>query len=242
MEVARLQHQILDTICNQQHLFDGMVVRDAKLRLNSSLLDITQLYEEYADHLQLWESKLAIIHCSGHQDAMLVQGIWTNIIDNELKNSRTQTAEDKMVVVMSKIKMLGLEYSGTPHCFPIDFLVKELEIRACRLGVGNTDVITGFLQLGVAMEDLLDLYDKLVGGNNRVWLNEGNEFHLIESTASLVNYFVNNTKIGNNFLKRKVIIKCQDIISKCLTTLFSKANASELIQRLRAVQSVLNRL
>jgi len=83
-----------------------MTVTDAKLRLNSSLLDITQvilinilfylflgfstklkwlklqLYEEYAEPLQLWECKLAIIHCSGHQDDMLIKGIWTNIINN----------------------------------------------------------------------------------------------------------------------------------------------------------------
>ena len=86
-----------------------MVIRDAKLRLNSALLDITQvhldrfspkmhlnmynkidmstnncilqLYEEYAEPLQLWECKLAIIHCSGHQDVMLIQGIWINIIE-----------------------------------------------------------------------------------------------------------------------------------------------------------------
>lgn len=242
VEVARIQQQILDTISNQQHLFDAMIVRDAKLKLNSSLLDITQLYEEYADPLQLWESKLAIIHCSGHQDAMLVQGIWTNIIENELKNTQAQSAEDKMSIVMSKIKMLGQEYSGTPHCFPTDYLLKELEVRACRLQVPNTDIITGFLQLGVGMEELLDFYDKMIGGNNRVWLNEGNEFHLIESTANLVNYFTNNTKIGNNFVRRKIITKCQDVISKCLTTLFSKSNGGELITRLRGIQSLLNRL
>ncbi|KAK0174071.1 hypothetical protein PV328_007188 [Microctonus aethiopoides] len=242
VEVARIQQQILDTISNQQHLFDAMIVRDAKLKLNSSLLDITQLYEEYADPLQLWESKLAIIHCSGHQDAMLVQGIWTNIIENELKNTQAQSAEDKMSIVMSKIKMLGQEYSGTPHCFPTDYLLKELEVRACRLQVSNTDIITGFLQLGVGMEELLDFYDKMIGGNNRVWLNEGNEFHLIESTANLVNYFTNNTKIGNNFVRRKIITKCQDVVSKCLTTLFSKSNGGELITRLRSIQSLLNRL
>jgi len=88
-----------------------MIVTDAKLKLNSSLLDITQvcnfdidifhpnliilkilindirsqLYEEYAEPLQLWECKLAIIHCSGHQDDMLIKGIWTNIIDNGIQ-------------------------------------------------------------------------------------------------------------------------------------------------------------
>ncbi|XP_034940368.1 nuclear pore complex protein Nup155 [Chelonus insularis] len=242
VEIARIQQQILETICNQANLYNTMTVRDAKLRLNSSLLDITQLYEDYADPLNLWECKLAIIHCSGHQDAMLVQGIWTKIIDNELNNVQTQSPEDKMSIVMSKIKMLGQEYSGTPHCFPTDFLIKELEIRACRLQVPNTDIITGFLQLGISMEDLLDYYDKLVSGNNRIWLNEGNEFHLIESTANLVTYFTKNSKVANNFIRRKIITKCQDVISKCLTTLFSKSNGNELINRLREIQSVLNRL
>lgn len=242
VEVARIQQQILDTITNQQHVFDAMIVRDSKLRLNSSLLDITQLYEEYAEPLQLWECKLAIIHCSGHQDAMLVQGIWTNIIENELKNSQAQSADDKMSIIMSKIKILGQEYSGTPHCFPVDFLLKELEIRSCRLQISNTEIVSGFLQLGVVMEDLLDFYDKMIGGNNRVWLNEGNEFHLIESTANVVNYFINHTKIGNSFVRRKIITKCQDVISKCLTTLFSKPNGGDLITRLRAIQSTLNRL
>lgn len=39
---------------------------------------------------------------------------------SELKTAGTQaSAEDKMSIVMSKIKLLGQEYSGTPHCFPI---------------------------------------------------------------------------------------------------------------------------
>lgn len=38
--------KILDTITNQQALYDSMTVRDAKLRLNSALLDITQVIYE----------------------------------------------------------------------------------------------------------------------------------------------------------------------------------------------------
>ncbi|KAG7189622.1 hypothetical protein KM043_017304 [Ampulex compressa] len=242
VEVARIQQQILDTICNQQHLFDSMTVRDAKLRLNSSLLDITQLYEEYAEPLQLWECKLAIIYCSGHQDAMLIQGIWTNIINNELRNAATSSADDKMATLMTKIKLLGQEYAGSPHCFPIDFLIKQLEIKACRLNVPNSSITSGFLQLGVSMEDLLDIYDKMIGKNTRTWLNKGNEFHLIESTANLVNHFINHSNVTNNFIRRKIITKCQDVISKCLTTLFSKPDGADLITKLRSIQSHLNRM
>ncbi|XP_024941469.1 nuclear pore complex protein Nup154 isoform X2 [Cephus cinctus] len=242
VEVARIQQQILNTICNQQHLYDPMTVRDAKLRLNSSLIPITQLYEEYAEPLQLWECKLAIIHCSGHQDAMLIQGIWTNIIENELKNATAPSAEDKLVILMSKIKLLGQEYSGTPHCFPIEFLLKQMEVRACRLRVSNDHIIKGFLELGVSLEELLDLYDKMIGGNNRAWLNEGNEFHLIESTANLVKYFISNSTTLPSFSRLKIVTKCQDVISKCLTMLFSKPNGRDLIDQLRPVQSMLSRL
>ncbi|XP_020280588.1 nuclear pore complex protein Nup155 [Pseudomyrmex gracilis] len=245
LEVARMQQQILDIISNQQNLYDSMLVTDAKLRLNSSLLDITQLYEEYADPLQLWECKLAIIHCSGHQDDMLIKGIWTNIIDNELENAIESSNEDKITILMSKIKILGQEYMGSPHCFPIDFLIKQLEMKTCKYKVSNIAIITGFLELGVAMEDLLDIYDKMIGKNTRAWLNEGNEFHLIESTASLVNYFITNSNITNSFVRRKIITKCQDVISKCLTTLFSKPNGGDLdreIANLRSIQSILNRM
>ncbi|XP_014228329.1 nuclear pore complex protein Nup154 [Trichogramma pretiosum] len=241
VEVARIQQQVLDTICNQQALFDAMEVRDAKARLNSGLLDLTQLYEEFAEPLQLWECKLAIIHCSGHQDVMLIQGIWKNIIETELKNAPT-SADDKLAIITSKIKLLGQEYRVTPHCFPVDFLLKELEIRACRLKISNDHIITCFLQLNIPIEELLDHYDRMIGGNNRTWLNEGNEFHLIESAANLVNYFITNSNITNAFIRRKIITRCQDVISKCLTTLFSKPNGGELITKLRSIQSVLNRL
>ncbi|XP_046432876.1 nuclear pore complex protein Nup155 [Neodiprion virginianus] len=245
LEVARIQQQILDTICSLQQSPNSQNVNSVQfdeMRLNLSLLDITQLYEEYAERLQLWECKLAIIHCSGHQDSMLIQGIWTNIIENELKNANAPSADDKMAILMSKIKLLGQEYSGTPHCFPIDFLIKQLELRACRLRVSNSHIIAGFLQMGVSIEDLLDLYDKMIGGNDRTWLTEGNEFHLIESTANLVNYFTTNSNITNTFTRRKITAKCQDVISKCLTMVYAKPNTDELISKLRSILSVLARM
>lgn len=86
---------------------------------------------------------------------------------------------------------------------------------------------------------------RMIGKNTRIWLNEGNEFHLIESTANLVNYFIKNMTVTNSFVRRKIITKCQDVISKCLTTLFSKPNGGELereITNLRSIQSILNRM
>jgi len=58
-----------------------------------------------------------------------------------------------------------------------------------------------------------------------------------------------NVKLDTNskflYCRRKIITKCQDVISKCLTTLFSKPNGGELereITNLRSIQSILNRM
>ena len=57
-------------------LFPGLRHTDVShslSRLNSDLLDITQLYQDFAEPYQLWECQLAILHCAGHHDPMLIQ-------------------------------------------------------------------------------------------------------------------------------------------------------------------------
>ena len=80
---------------------------------------VLQLFEEFAEPFSLWECKLAIIHCSGHYDIPLVETIWLNIIETELRICTVIGPNDKMTVLMSKIKSLGQEYAVSPRCFPV---------------------------------------------------------------------------------------------------------------------------
>ena len=41
---------------------------------------VLQLYGEFAEVFDLYECKLAIVHCAGHEDAALVDSLWQNII------------------------------------------------------------------------------------------------------------------------------------------------------------------
>lgn len=36
------------------------------------------------------------------------------------------SSEDSMSIVTSKIKLLGQEYAGTPHCFPVGEYTKNV--------------------------------------------------------------------------------------------------------------------
>ena len=51
-------------------------------QLNSELMDITQLYEHFAEKFNLPECKLAIVHCAGHYDPTLIESLWRDIVEN----------------------------------------------------------------------------------------------------------------------------------------------------------------
>lgn len=79
-----------------------------------------QLYEEYADRYNLWECKLAIVQCSGHNDAILVETIWSNILAEAEATGRVLSSPDEVLAsVLSKLTSLGREYVNTGHCFPL---------------------------------------------------------------------------------------------------------------------------
>ena len=69
MEVARVQLHILESL---NGLNGGPEVGSAKAQLNADLIDLTQLYSDFAEPFGLWECQLAIIHCAGHPDNNLI--------------------------------------------------------------------------------------------------------------------------------------------------------------------------
>ena len=99
-------------------------IQSAMLRLNSSLLDISQLYQNYAEPFDLWECQLAILHCSGHHDPHLVETMWSNIIDAELKKSEEFNYNSRIVMLSNKMKELGKIYAFSQKYFPMGKYIK----------------------------------------------------------------------------------------------------------------------
>ncbi|GLG97236.1 Nuclear pore complex protein Nup155 [Gryllus bimaculatus] len=237
IEVARLQQQILDAINNKPA---SSRTGEAITKLNSGLLDITALYENFAEPFGLWESKLAIIHCSGHHDQGLIEHVWQNIIDSELQNSKLRNSDDRMALVLSKVKSLGEEYSLSPRCFPVAFLVQNLELQCCRLGAEKKQVYQLMLSLGVHLAKLIQIYDTIVSENDISWFKNGGEFYVIEVVAYLIDEFISNPRLVPSAEKRLIATKAGDLLTKCLTLLYTKPG-SPLIERLQGVQARLNR-
>jgi nuclear pore complex protein Nup155 len=95
------------------------------------LLDVTQLYEQFAEPLGLWECKLAILHCANHYDAALVTNIWQNVINAEVKKLGNADAETKLATLGSKMKTLGRTYAQSEQFFPLDFVSRRWKRFRC---------------------------------------------------------------------------------------------------------------
>uniref|UniRef100_A0A7N6AE55 Nuclear pore complex protein Nup155 n=1 Tax=Anabas testudineus TaxID=64144 RepID=A0A7N6AE55_ANATE len=159
MELVRIQVQIQETLIRQYSHHPS--VKNVISQLDSELMDITKLYGEFADHYKLSECKLAIIHCAGHSDPILVHSLWQEIIEKELGDTVAMSPADRMRSLSLKLVSLGKIYAGTPRYFPLEFLVKFLEQEVCRLNWDVGFVTSTMQEIGVQLPRLLEVYDQL---------------------------------------------------------------------------------
>ena len=130
MEVARVQLQILETMNSLR----GSIPEAAAAisQLNADLIDLTQLYSDFAEPFSLWECQLAIIHCAGHPDTNLIEVLWNNVLDLEIsKVQQNVQAQTKISVLSSKLKSLGKLYASSQKYFPMGKILCSSKV-SCR--------------------------------------------------------------------------------------------------------------
>ena len=153
LEVAQVQKKILDTLTNNpDSRYD---VREAQCLLNSNLYNLTQLYSEFAERYNLWECKLTILNCSHHNDPLLIESVWTKILDQELEYPCESNME-KSRRLLTKVQSLSQEYAGP--CFPLPFIIKELELKCFKLKVVKSPVPQALLAMNLNIDYIFDIY------------------------------------------------------------------------------------
>ena len=84
MDVAQLQLNIYSSL---EQMTSNPAAQAALSDLNR-LIDISTLYSDYAEKFNLAESQLAIIHCAGHHDPLLVQKLWRELLSQEINSTQ----------------------------------------------------------------------------------------------------------------------------------------------------------
>uniref|UniRef100_A0A8D0GNR6 Nucleoporin 155 n=1 Tax=Sphenodon punctatus TaxID=8508 RepID=A0A8D0GNR6_SPHPU len=218
MEVARIQLQIQETL--QRQYSHHSSVQDAISQLDSELMDITKLYGEFADLFKLSECKLAIIHCAGHSDPILVQTLWQEIIERELSDGVTMSPADRMQALNLKMVLLGKVYGATPRYFPLEVEHISQELPPPEILPTNSQ---------------LDPY----------WSRMKKPLHLLECIHVLLSGYVQDPNKVLNYERRRFTNVCLDAVSCYLVELQSMSptlTVQTTIGNFKSLQAKLERL
>ncbi|XP_056593188.1 nuclear pore complex protein Nup155 isoform X1 [Triplophysa dalaica] len=243
MEVVRIQVQIQETLRRQYSQHPS--VQGAITQLDSELMDITKLYGEFADHFRLSECKLAIIHCAGHSDPILVNSLWQEVIEKELSDSVAMSPADRMRALSLKLVSLGKLYAGTPRYFPLDFLVKFLEQEVCKLNWDVGFVTFTMQEIGVQLPRLLEVYDQLFKTRDPCWQRLKNPLHLVECIHVLLSRYAEDPSRVPTYDRRRFTNVCLDNICGYLVELQSlspNAALQDIIRNFKSLQAKLEKL
>ncbi|KFQ41859.1 Nuclear pore complex protein Nup155, partial [Nestor notabilis] len=248
MDVARIQLQIQETL--QRQYSHHSSVQDAISQLDAELMDITRLYGEFADPFKLSECKLAIIHCAGHSDPILVQTLWQEIIEKELSDSLSLSPDDRMQALSLKMVLLGKIYAGTPRYFPLgksfsmhNFLVQFLEQQVCTLNWDVGFVTYTMQEIGTPLPRLLEVYDQLFKARDPYWNRMKKPLHLLECIHVLLSAYVHDP--SRVLLRRQFTNVCLDAVSCYLVELQSMTPTlmvQTTIGNFKSLQAKLERL
>ncbi|XP_050400754.1 nuclear pore complex protein Nup155 isoform X1 [Patella vulgata] len=244
MEVARLQLQVHRALCKIPHR--SPMMKEALNRLDSCLIDITKLYEDFADRFDLSECKLAIVHCAGLYDAALIENLWQNIIDKEFDACSSADNQSRVTNISNRLVAIAQLYSDTERYFPLAFILKYLEQKSCELNFDPHWVYRAMLQIHVSPEKLLELYDRMFKSKDPYWQTIHRPLHLLVVLHGFMTHFSNNPTSLPTMERRRFSTSCLDCVSSYLVELqaisSTNPNVRNLVQQFKALQAKLERL
>nr|KAG5703924.1 hypothetical protein BaRGS_008183 [Batillaria attramentaria] len=202
-----------------------------------------ELYEDFADRFDLWECKLAIVHCAGLYDGALIENLWQNIIQKEL--SVGIRSDDQLNSVSERLVSIMKTYVTAERYFPLASIVRQLEQRSCELGLKKCWVFLTMLMVGISPPRLLELYDALFKSRDPFWQTRGQPLHLLKVLHELLSHLAKTPALIPPSPNERFCMICLDAVSSYLVELQAMtmdAEVRKLISDFKNVQARLERL
>ncbi|VDP08225.1 unnamed protein product [Soboliphyme baturini] len=235
---------IADLLKNVQHA--SPQIREAQLRLERKLLNITELYQDYAEVFNLPECKLAILHCGGHYDANLIELTWREIVDKEMALIKTKPAEIQAKLLLTKLSLTLQRCALSERYIPIEYLLKTLFSIALSFRFPFDWISQVADVFGASQDSLLDILNHgYTSGDLTEYHAAEAEIYLMENVLAIMKRFLDNMAIVPPTERSKFCTVCLDTVSLYTVELYGKpSNPSNLalIQEFELIETKLERV
>ncbi|KDQ20540.1 hypothetical protein BOTBODRAFT_26554 [Botryobasidium botryosum FD-172 SS1] len=113
LEVANMQLEVYRAMqsAHVDHDYDQKMEA-----LRTTLMDVTQLYQEFADPYELYDMKLYILKVSEHRDPILTASTWRALI----ARTAHEAPGSKELYVAEVVRKLGRKLYPSDNAFPVD--------------------------------------------------------------------------------------------------------------------------
>ncbi|KAJ3551449.1 hypothetical protein NM688_g4699 [Phlebia brevispora] len=158
LEVAQVQLEIYNILAPRVNE-PGEVGAKIQL-LSKTLLNVTELYQLYAEPFDLPIMKLLIFHVSGHRDDNMTRPIWNKIFQDALEGEEPKAGADKLI---SKIVSLGQRFYPSDSAFPL----KHIASLLVRFSLANKGLLPYgwapriLIQCGVPFHEVWDIFHEM---------------------------------------------------------------------------------
>lgn len=235
MDVARIQIQVHDRL---KELPETQATLSAISRLNFTLYDLTELYQNYALKFNMYDCQLAILKCGNHSDQALIEKLWKCIIDDVLETHSMDSPDNQLHILGNKIEKLGRTLMPTERFFPLYFIISNLEFATHSYNnprwVPQCLIKIGFRPIG-----LLEPYHKFYKSRDQSTSWPGKSIHVMNVIAMLMEDSWTRSD-------RPFSVACLDVICDYLLDLYSMTSsdnsAKQLQERFTALQIRMNDL
>lgn len=228
MEVVKVQIQIYKKL---KELPDSATVQEAISRLNYCLLDLTQLYQNYAQKFNLYDCQLSILKCGNHYDPSLIEQLWKNIIDEVSINHAHESPDTQLHILSNRVEGLGKMLMPSERFFPVSFVIAYLELKTHPyenlLWVPNC-----LLKIGFKPVNLLEPYHRFYKSREHSTFWPGKSVHVLRVIGSLIEDSLNRSD-------RSFAVACLDVICDYLIDLQTMTMPDRDVKKLQETFTIL---
>lgn len=220
LDVASLQDEILASVRHDEE-FENDKRQEIIDMLNSRLLDVSELFNDYAEPLNYYEIMLQIFKTSDYQGTEEIRECWNALIDKAhsdaiIKGSsgNSEISEPYEYISQIIIKM-GQQLGLTQSVFPTGYLVSRLQSYAVenKQGAPLLWVVDTFLQAGVDPQTLVSIYVELLEMRSFPFNDDYNFYQLARVATHFFNNCIANRSLKlSKYIQSSTLDKIQDVL------------------------------